>query len=448
MTETLLGAAGVSPRWVDDAQTALATLARHQSVVVADFGDPRAAPIVSEIQRARPATFLVAVADPSRPGALAEIEHAGIPAVLHRPLSPRMVSLLLGAVPDEGAHRDAPAVQHGVSIVARSIAMRRALEAVERAAAGHAGVLMCGESGSGRAMLAREIHDRSVGAEAPFVRLDCSEGSTDELETAIFGTTDGGPNAATRRRVERVTSGSALAAARGGTLFLAQLAEAPERVQARLARVLRDGEAIVGDSRRTVQLDIRPVASATPGWDAAVGEGQVREDLARRVAVSRVDVPPLRERRDDIPLLAACLLDKACRHQGVGLKSTDPSALALLAALPWRGNGPELEAVLGALARLAPGPTIRIEHVLASISLDAAGQRLGPSGTLREARARFEREYIASVIEQHNGRMPDAARALGIQRTNLYRKMRLLKIAWRSHNGSDGSSDGGHGRGS
>ena len=436
VTETMLDAVGVSPRWVDDAPTALAALARRQSVVIADFGDPRAAAIVLEIRRTRPATFLLAVTDPARPGALAEIEQAGIPAVLHRPLNPRMVSLLLGAVPDELSRHDASAVQHGTMIVARSAAMRRALDAVERAAMSHAGVLLCGEHGSGRAMLAREIHDRSVGPDAPFVRVSCADGPGDELEVAIFGTIDPAHGEANdRRRVERATAASALVAARGGTLYLAHLAEAPERVQARLARVLRDGEVIVGDGRRAMPLDLRPIASAAPGWDASVAEGGVREDLARRVAAGRVEVPPLRERRDDLPLLAACLLDKACRSQGIGLKSIDSPALALLAALPWRGNGPEFEAVLGALARLAPGPVLKIEHVLASVSLDGAGHRKPPSGPLRHARAQFEREYILSVLEQHHGRIPDAAEALGLQRTNLYRKMRLLKISWRGHNG-------------
>ncbi len=434
MTEAMLGAVGVAPRWVDDAPSALAALARHQGVVIADFGDPRAATIVSEIKRARPATFLLAVTDPARPGALAEIEKAGIPAVLHRPLNPRMVSLLLEAVPEEGPRRDSSVLKHGTPIVARSLAMRRALEAVEQAAGSLAGVLVCGESGSGRTMLAREVHDRSVGADAPFVRLNCSDRSGDELEATLFGTIDRGRrDAPEQRRLDRVAGGSALVSARGGTLFLAHLADAPERVQARLARVLRDGEVVVGEGRRATPLDLRPMASAGTDWDAAVADGRIREDLARRFAVCRVDVPPLRDRRDDLPLLSACLLDQACRAQATGLKALDPAALSLLTALPWRGNGPELEAVLGALVRLAPGPTIRIEHVLASVRLDGAAQRVMPSGSLREARAQFERDYITAVLEQHHGRIPDAARTLGLQRTNLYRKMRLLKIAWRSH---------------
>jgi methionine synthase I (cobalamin-dependent) len=326
---------------------------------------------------------------------------------------------------------------------AHLLAMRRALEAVERAAASRGGVLVCGERGSGRAMLAREIHDRGAGADAPFVRLNCSERAGDDLEAAIFGVVDqprGG--SAERRRVERVTSASALGLARGGTLYLAHLADASERVQARLTRVLRDGEVNLDDSRRASAIDLRVIASAGSGWEPAVQDGRVRDDLARRVGACRVNVPPLRERRDDLPQLAAVLLDKVCRGQGIAARSIDPAALALLAALPWRGNGPEMEAVLGAVARHAPGPSIRIEHVLASVSLDSAELKAPASRTLREARAAFERGYIVSALEHHHGRIPDAARSLGLQRTNLYRKMRVLQIAWRSQGGN---GDNGHG---
>jgi DNA-binding NtrC family response regulator len=443
----MLGAVGVSPRWVEDAPSALAALARREGIVIADFGDPRAGAFVSEIRRARPATFLLAVTDPSRPGALAEVERARIPGVLHRPLDPRMLSLVLGVQPDEGAARAAPAAQSAKPIVARSAAMRRALEDVERAAASHAGVLLCGEPGSGRALLARQIHDRGARAGGPFVRVDCAEAAGDELEAALFGAVaPAHGDAGERRRVERVGAGCALAAACGGTLYLAHLADAPARVQARLARALRDGEVTVGDARRPTVLNLRPIASAGPRWDAAVAEGGVRDELARRVAAVRVDVPPLRERRDDLPLLAACMLDAACRLQGIGLKSLDSPALAVLAALPWRGNGHELVAVLGALVRQAPGPVINLEHVLATVNLDAAEPRTPPSGTLRDARSRFEREYITATLEQHRGRVPEAARALGIQRANLYRKMRLLRIGWRGYNGgpwSGGPSSGG-----
>jgi DNA-binding NtrC family response regulator len=225
-----------------------------------------------------------------------------------------------------------------------------------------------------------------------------------------------------------------VAEAQGGTLFLAHVEDAPARVQSRLARVLRDGEMVVGDSRRATPVVIRPIASTDASWDAAVAEGRIRVDLARRVSETRVEVPALRNRREDIPQLAACLVHAACASHRMPPKTIDPPAVSLLTALPWRGNVRELRALLEALVMQVPG-AIRLEDLLAAVSLDGAARTL-PTGTLREARARFERDYITAVLEHHRGRIGEAARALGIQRTNLYRKMRSLNVAWRPAGGN------------
>jgi len=224
----------------------------------------------------------------------------------------------------------------------------------------------------------------------------------------------------------------------GGTLFLAHLAELPDRVQGRLARVLRDGEAFVGGAARPAALRVRAIASADGGWDAAVAEGRIRADLCKRVAGIRIEVPSLRDRREDIPRLAAGLLREECEVRRGPLKEVEPSALALLAALPWRGNARELRALMALLAAQVPGGPIRLEDVLAHVRLDGAARTFVASGTLREARARFEREYISAVLEHHRGRIGEAARELGIQRTNLYRKMRSLRVTRPSNGNGNG----------
>ena len=447
-TDLLLRSLGIAPRWADDSGEALRSLEQRESVVLADFASSHTTRVVREIRRRRPATFLVAVADPSRPGVLEEIERAGLPVVLHRPLSPRMLSLLFpwaaGNHADEA--EESPQRAHA-PIFAESPAMREALDAVVRAAENRSGVLVCGESGTGRHMLARGIHERSAQSDAHFVRVDCSDGSSAELQERIFGTgEDDGPGGE-RRSAERVSEGSALIDAQGGTLFLAHVAEAPSRVQARLARVLRDGEVVVGDARNATPLDVRPIASTDPSWDAAVAEGRIREDLGKRIAVTRVNVPALRDRREDIPQLAACLLHRACSGHGVPVKAIEPSALALLTALPWRGNARELANLLGTLVLRVSGDAVRLEDVLAAVRLDATSTPSVPTGTLRDARQRFEREYIAAVLDQHRGRIGEAAHALGIQRTNLYRKMRSLKVSWRGHNGNGSNGNGSNGNG-
>jgi DNA-binding NtrC family response regulator len=446
--EKLLKSLGIAPRWADDAAGALRSLEQHDTVVLADFANAQTPRVVREIRQRRPATFLVAIADASRPGILEEIEQAGLPVVLHRPLSPRMLSLLFPWAAANQADGPGAAPHRGhAPIVAQSPAMRGTLEAVARAAASRAGVLVCGETGTGRHMVAREIHRRTASSSGQFVFVDCSDASADALQDRLFGTLeDEGPTAAGERRsAERVSTDSALFEARGGTLFLAHVADAPSRLQARLARALRDGEVVVGDARRPTPLDVRPIASSDPSWDAAVGEGRIRADLSRRIAVTRVDVPPLRTRREDIPQLAGCLLHRACAGHRLPVKAIEPSAVALLTALPWRGNARELNELLETLVSRTPGDAIRLEDVLGAVRLDAASMPFMPAGTLRQARQRFERDYITAVLEQHRGRMGEAAHALGIQRTNLYRKMRSLKVSWRGHNGNGSNGNGSNG---
>ena len=305
--------------------------------------------------------------------------------------------------------------------------MKAVLEAVRAAASSHGGVLVCGESGSGRRMIAREVHLHWAGDGAPFVCVDCAE--VKELESALFGLPPiSGNGDAARARLDRVGKDSLLHQAVGGTLFLAHLREMPARVQARLARVLRDGEVRVAEQRRTVTTRLRLIASAGGEWDAAVAEGQIRSDLVRRCSAVRIDMPPLRDRREDIPALAAMILDDLGTERGIERRTLDASAMALLCAFPWRGNARELRALLAAVVQQAGGLTIRLDDVLGVVNLDGSARSFLGAGTLREAKEKFEHDYIAAVLERHRGRVAEAAAALGIQRPNLYRKMRTLRL--------------------
>ena len=312
-------------------------------------------------------------------------------------------------------------------IIASSPAMKAVLEAVRAAAASHGGVLVCGESGSGRRTIAREVHHHWAHSDAPFVSVDCS--GVEELESALFGRPPvAGNGDAARARLDRIGKDSLLHQAVGGTLLLARLQEMPARVQARLARVLRDGEVRVAELRRPVTTHLRLIASADGDWDAAVAEGQIRSDLVRRCSATRINVPPLRDRREDIPALAALFLEDLRTERGIERRTIDGSAMALLCAFPWRGNGRDLRALIDALVQRAGGPTIRLDDVLAVVHLDGSARSFLRVGTLREAKQRFERDYIAAVLERHRGRVAEAAATLGIQRPNLYRRMRALKL--------------------
>ena len=213
-----------------------------------------------------------------------------------------------------------------------------------------------------------------------------------------------------------------------GTVFLEHLAEFPATVQAKLARVLRDGEAVVIHEKEPVVLDIRAIAVGEESFEQAVREGRVREDLHRLLSSVRISIPPLRGRREDIQALARCFVQQACRLAGVAPKALSQPAELLLRALPWHGNVLELRDLMRNLVNQVSRGIIDLQDVLHAVSLDGGARPVALGGTLKNARERFERSYIKAVLDLHRGRVPDAARTLGIQRTNLYRKLRQLKM--------------------
>jgi two-component system nitrogen regulation response regulator NtrX len=325
--------------------------------------------------------------------------------------------------------------------LANSAAMQDAMRRLRDAIASTGGVLLHGEPGSGRELFARAIHHgvhdknssteelirramRNPPTEQPFVVVDCG---AQAVEERLFGAAASAERSS--EEPERITAESALRQATGGTLVLRQITAMPVRAQARLARVLRDGEAsLVLDDGNAGYLPVTLRTIAT--MDAGSTE-QIVPELQRRLAESTIEVPPLRQRREDIPALVRYLLKDHCAEHGIAPKVASAQALELLAALPWKGNVRELKTLLTGLVAKVPGRMIRLVDVLASVRLDcgaSAQMSVAYAGTLREARAKFERDYVSAVLEQHHGRMAEAARALGIQRTNLYRKVRQLAV--------------------
>jgi two-component system nitrogen regulation response regulator NtrX len=211
-------------------------------------------------------------------------------------------------------------------------------------------------------------------------------------------------------------------------LFLRSAQDIPGRVQNRLARVLRDGEVWLDDglASRLVAVEARVIASVD---SSHTGEGELLlPELKKRLAIHRIDLLPLRHRREDLPGLVRLLVADICGVRKMPAKAVSSQAISLLCALPWRGNFTELRALLQALVANLPGRMIRVADVLTHVRLDGGDVSFSTNGTLKEARERFERDYVAAVIRQHHGRMAQAARVLGMQRTNLYRKVRHLAV--------------------
>lgn len=301
-------------------------------------------------------------------------------------------------------------------------------------------LLIRGESGTGHDLLAKVIHHAmawestdsiecllTAGAtlaavDTPLVFVDCSQA---DVEERLFGSARKTP-ARPSSGIELLERGRDVHAAHEGSLVLRHVTELSRRLQARIARILRDGECTVfggGQPAMVEPLRIRVIGTIEDNHSQVDGR-QFDPELLRRLSVRTIQLPALRTRRREIPAVARVLLRQACEEMGIHPKAFTAQALELLSALQWKGNLLELRTFVWATASGVPVDAIRQKDVLGRIHLD--GRTYG--GTLKEARTRFEREYVAYVLDQHGGRMTDAARTLGLQRTNLYRKVRQLAV--------------------
>lgn len=314
-----------------------------------------------------------------------------------------------------------PRIRGAIELAGRSAAVGRTQGLLQRAAGLDTGVLIVAERGVEVETVVRDMHSMGPHPTAPLITVGCADDAA-AIERALFGA----PVLSRSSDLVAVAPESAVASARGGTLFFHDVAELPAAVQSRLARLARDGEVFLDGL--AVPTRCRLVASAPPTIERDVREHRFRPDLYRRIAASRIDLPPLRDRPEDIPALVARLVEQhRDEHGGTARRFTD-AALAVMSALPWAGNLAELRSVIERVLSQTKETVVQIEQVLPSLQLDRSMTAFFPAGSLREARLRFERDYIAAVLQYHGWKVAEAAQTLGIQRPNLYRKARQLGI--------------------
>jgi two-component system response regulator HydG len=427
---TSFGRAFVSTVVAADAHAALDLAASRPFVLaIVDLADGLSAVTTLHLLRAHATMPIVALADAADPSRSVEALDAGALDVLAWPIEDRDAALLLANLADRrGVDSGLDVEDDPDPVFAHSAPMRAAMHQVRLAAGERSHVLFVGEPATGRRLLGRVLHRTGGRGDRPMVSLDCAGLAPRDIERRLFGTTEDSALPVSDDAVEPIDAESALGRARGGTLALSHLSDAPARVQVRLARVLRDREARLAGSRLVVPLDVRLATAAAADGAGGPADGRLRSDLVERLAEVRIDVPPLRRRREDVPLLAAYLLRRASARHGVDPKRFSQAAMAVLAALPWHGNAADLTTLVDVMIEQVPGAVVQIGDVLAHATLDGLAAPVEAGLTLRDARARFERDCISAVLVRHRGRVGEAAKALGIQRTNLYRKVRQLKV--------------------
>jgi len=305
-------------------------------------------------------------------------------------------------------------------VIAQSPAMHAVLDLVERVAPTDATLLIQGESGTGKEVIAKAVHHASARAARPFVAVNCGAVPETLLESELFGYMRGAFTGATVNKLGLFEE------AHGGTLFLDEIAEMPGALQVKLLRALQSGEVRRLGATRPATIDVRVIAATHGDLAALISQGSFREDLFYRLNVIQMMLPPLRDRREDIPALAEHFLARAAGKLGRA-RHLSPEALERLLRYPWPGNVRELENAIERAAILGRRDTIMPEDLPPHVS---AGLQLGPSPTLprQTTLAEAERAHILQTLERFGRNHSGAAEALGIGRTTLWRKLKEYGI--------------------
>jgi len=307
-------------------------------------------------------------------------------------------------------------------VASRSPAMQRILEVLPAIAASPSTVLIEGETGTGKELVARTIHDLSPRKDGPFVAVNCGALPDALLESELFGYKAGAFTGAAKDKPGR------FALARGGTLFLDEIGEISPAMQVRLLRVLQERIFEPLGSVRSEPADVRVVAATNRDLLERCRTGAFREDLYYRINVVRVSLPPLRGRKEDIPLLAEQFVARFNRLQNKTVGGLAPETLALLMAHDWPGNVRELENVVERAFILCGDGRIELDHLPEELTRGRTCRDAPQNGGIRAARAALDAQTIRAAIAAQNGNRLAAAKALGIHKTTLFRRIRALGL--------------------
>ncbi len=307
------------------------------------------------------------------------------------------------------------------AMVGESAALRAVLDLVEKVGPTNARVLITGENGTGKELVARGLHERSPRRTAPFVEVNCAAIPSELIESELFGHMKGSFTGAVMDRAGKFEQ------ADGGTLFLDEIGDMALSAQAKVLRVLEEGVVTRIGGAKPVTVDVRVLAATNKDLDAEIAAGRFREDLFYRLNVVPIDVPPLRERRQDIPALVAYFAERLAPAIGVAPKRFDEGALERLKQRGWPGNVRELRNAVERILILAQGKVVsgpEVNRLIGSSPGEiTVPETAGEEGTLGNFKLEAERAFLFARLQEHDWNVAETARALKIPRSNLYKKM-------------------------
>jgi DNA-binding NtrC family response regulator len=313
-------------------------------------------------------------------------------------------------------------------IVLSGLAMRRVMAQIERVAASETRVCILGETGTGKELVARAVHEKSPRRDGPFVTLNCAAVPAELIESELFGHEKGSFTGAASRHAGKFEQ------AQRGTLFLDEIGDMPLAMQAKLLRVLEEGEVERVGGDRPIQVDVRVVVATHRSLEALVKQGSFRQDLFHRVYVFPLILPPLRERLDDVPVLVEHFARQISGQNGWREKPFAPDVLLELQRYGWPGNVRELRNVVERLLLLADDRVERrdVELALPQQTSEEAAPAGPATGTLAERVEAFERDLVLAELKRNRYHMTETAKALGLERSHLYKKCQQLGVDLRA----------------
>ena len=383
--------------------------------------------VLREFQRQAPGTPVVVISGHGSVSEAVEAMKVGATDFLEKPVSRDRLFQILDRIlhpPLPGGETDLEKVADGsrYGMVGRSEPMRRIYQLIEMAAPTKCRVFIAGESGTGKELIAGAVHALSPRRDRPFIEINCAAIPAELIESEMFGHVKGAFTGAVGDRKGKFE------AATTGTLFLDEIGDMSLITQAKLLRVLQEGIVTPVGSSEPRPVDVRIVSATSKNLPEEIARGTFREDLYHRINVLTVAVPPLRNRREDIPELAEHFLRLASVENDVKPKRLSPRAVDLLIQMPWQGNVRELRNLMERLVVLVAKDVVGQQEVMDVLQMPGHRAEETNPLPLRQARARFERQYILYRLTANRGNLGNTARELGIERTNLYRKMKQLGI--------------------
>jgi two-component system nitrogen regulation response regulator NtrX len=362
-----------------------------------------------------------------------EATKAGAFDFIEKPLASERVLVTIRNALDQTRLRDenrslkrAVEVRH--QMVGESPALRHVWDAIKRAAPTNATVLLLGESGVGKELVARSIHRNSLRSRERFVQVNCAAIPEELIESELFGHEKGSFTGATEKQIGKFEQ------ADRGTIFLDEVGDMSAKTQAKVLRVLQEGEVERLGSARTIKVDVRVLAATNKDLEQEIDRGTFREDLYFRLSVIPIRVPPLRDRREDIPALVRHFVDLFSRDNNRKPQRFTTAALEFMQKARWKGNVRELKNTVERLIIMTPGDSVEVDDLRDIVRLEA--KSAGPdnekdkaAGTLREFKESAERSFLVGKLRENNWNISKTAEVIGTPRSNLYKKLEQYGIS-------------------